>query len=193
MRRSTRAGAAGALGIVCALALASVLPAARAGASGAALKAGNAAAKSKPAVPPVAAKPARPDFSGSWSLDFERSDFGKLPGKPKARTDVIVHRGADLSQTLLLVLPDGPDTTVYRYRADSTECENRVAKQLVRTRVWWRGDTLRFESNMRMGPVETSLSDRWTLEAAGTRLVMARRLKYPFGGGDQRLVFGKQK
>ncbi len=176
-------GFVAACAVACALALVHV-PLAR-GAAPARSKAPRAAV---PAVE-AAALAKHPDFSGTWILDLVKSDFGKLPGKPKSRIDVIAHRDPVLRQTLLLVLPTGPDTTSYAYRTDSTESVNKVGKQPIWARVWWAGDTLRLESRTRFGPVEAMLSDRWLLAADGKTLAMVRRVKSPMGGGEQRLVF----
>lgn len=133
----------------------------------------------------------RPDFTGTWKLDLARSELGKFPGQPKARTDVIEHRDPQLRQTLHLEHATRRDTTVYRYTTDSTRAVNAVDGRDIEARVWWEGATLRLDSKTRMAMFEMWLKERWTLSADGKTLTMMRRVKYPMGEGDQRLVFEK--
>jgi hypothetical protein len=157
--------------------------------------AGGAMAKTTRPVPvahPPRA-PARPEFTGTWALDTTRSVFGKIPGgRPIARTDVIDHRDPVLRQTLYLVLPTGPDTTVYQYTTDSARVVHRVDNRDIEARVWWEGTTLCLLSKSKIVMIEMSLGERWTLSPDGQSLTMTRRVKSPIGDGDQKLVFVKR-
>jgi hypothetical protein len=160
----------------------------------------------KPAAPGGAARPAapaaaaadsarRPDFSGTWKLDMEKSQFGKIPGgEPRERADVIVHHDPQLTQTLHLLLAGATrrDTTVYRYTTDGATAVNTVDHRDITAQVRWRGDTLSLESKANFVVFTTTLSERWVLSRDGATLTMLRHVTYPMGQGDQTLVFEKQ-
>jgi len=135
----------------------------------------------------------RPDFSGTWKLDTLRSEFGQIPGgRPRARVDVIQHREPRIRQTLFIDNWSRQDTTVYLYTSDGKPTVNRVGSQDIRSTVWWEGRILRLESKTRLLIYDMTLKERWILSADGKVLTMARRVKYPLGEGEQKLVFRKR-
>jgi hypothetical protein len=146
----------------------------------------------KPAAARAAAVTTRPSFSGTWKLDTTRTSFGKSPGRPRSRIDVIEHQDPRLAQTLHLVLESSKDTTLYRYVTDSTESVNFVDRQEIKARVWWEGAELRLDSRTRFVVFDATLNDRWSLSADGKTLTMRRRIKSPLGEDEQTLVFEKQ-
>jgi hypothetical protein len=150
-------------------------------------------AKTAAARPPSAApaSAARPVFTGRWKLDVARSEFGKLPGQPVARTDVIEHRDSSIVQTLYLVLPSGPDTTIYRYRPGGAPTTNRVGQQDITSRVTWDTGALHLLSRTKLLVFDMSLDEHWSLAHPDT-LIMTRHVTFPMGEGDQRLVFVRQ-
>jgi hypothetical protein len=139
-----------------------------------------------------AAAPKHPDLSGTWKLAMDRSDLGKFPGQPKARTDVIAHREPRLVQTLLLENASGPDTAVYRYSTDGKPDTNFVAKATMVSWVWWSRDTLRVETKAKFFVMDLTLSERWSLSPDRKTLTIRRHIKYPLGEGPQLLVFDRQ-
>jgi hypothetical protein len=145
----------------------------------------------KTAAAPRAAM--RPNFTGTWVLDTTRSEFGKIPGgRPLARTDVIEHRDPWLRQTLFLENMGGRDTTHYRYTTDSARVVNHVDKQEIEAHVWWERNDLRLESKTKLLIFEMWLRERWSLSRDGRTLTMSRRVKYPMGEGEQKLVFSRR-
>ena len=163
------------------------------GATIAAVPAKKSAAPKGAAAPRVTSSTTvRPNFSGHWKLDTTRTTFGKTPGRPLARTDVIAHQEPSLSQTLFLVRESGNDTTIYHYLTDSTESVNRVDTQEIKTRVWWEGTALRLDSRTRILVFDAKLKDRWSLSVDGKTLTMQRRSTSPLGEDEQTLVFAKQ-
>ena len=74
----------------------------------------------------VTSLPGTPDFSGTWTLNVPRSDFGPFPA-PERRTDVIEHRDGTLVATKTtyegqdasvedrwVISPDGRTLTISR-------------------------------------------------------------------------------
>ncbi len=131
----------------------------------------------------------RPDFSGTWKLDYTKSKMGELPGRPHSRTDVIEHDGGKIRQVLYLDHGTSKDTTTYRYLADSSLCVNQVGDKEISSRVWWQGRSLQVHSKAKLLVFDLSLSERWVMSADRTTLAMTRHVKTPMGEDDQRLIF----
>ncbi len=134
----------------------------------------------------------KPNFSGTWKLDMALSQLGKLPGQPRARTDVIEHREPEIRQTLYLDNVSRMDTTIYRYTTNGKPTVNQVDGKDIHSTVWWEGNRLRLESKTKLLVLDVSLKERWALSPDGKRLTMTRRVESPLMKGDQVLVFVRQ-
>ena len=133
--------------------------------------------------------PSRPVFTGRWKLDLSRSEMGKFPGQPKARTDSIEQGPREIVHRLYLVLASGRDTTVYRYRPDAEPTVNRVGTQDIKSTVTWEQDVLHLVSKTKLLVFDMTLDECWRLSAKRDTLVMTRSVKSPMWNGEQRLVF----
>ena len=119
-----------------------------------------------------------PDFSGFWRLDSEASRFhGPAPA---ALVMKIEHREPDLIQHIVATDAAGTERrsvftcrtgeetissigeTILRCRAHWRDADDETAELVIDTLMSRQGNLLRFE-------------DHWSLEADGTRLVMAHR------------------
>jgi hypothetical protein len=84
---------------------------------------------------------AKPDFSGSWVLDKEKSDFGGTPA-PDILTEVIEHREPKIVITTTTKQSSGEDRRVVRLTTDGAENPNEFAGHQVKTTTRWEGDKL---------------------------------------------------
>ena len=137
---------------------------------------------------------AKPNFTGTWSLDTLHSEFGKLPGgRPLSRTDLIEHRGSSVRQTLLMVNAGSKDTAKYLYVIGGQATANLVDGRTVTSTVSWEKNVLRLVSKVKMLVFEWTLDERWSLSPDGTTLTMSRHIHSPpIGEGEQKLVFRKK-
>jgi hypothetical protein len=132
----------------------------------------------------VAAAPdLRPNFSGTWVMNPDKTDFGPLPKPDKAKY-VIRHSGPNI----------GLD---YTQDADSkhidvvTDGEERVTESDDESELWtrvsWSGPVLVWEARRRAKPAHevrpVSWVSRWTLSEDGKTLTINRRIT----AGDQSL------
>ena len=87
------------------------------------------------------AQGAKPDFSGSWVLDKEKSDFGGTPA-PESMTEIIEHREPKIVITTTTRQSSGENRRVVRLTTDGTENANEFAGHQVKTTTHWDGDKL---------------------------------------------------
>jgi hypothetical protein len=131
----------------------------------------------------------RPDFSGTWKLDYAKSKMGELPGRPRSRTDVIALHGSEIVQVLYMDHGTSKDTTTYHYVADSSLSVNQVDGKEIQSHVWWQGQSLQVKSTAKLLVFDLTLAERWVISPDRATLVMTRHVKTPMGEDDQRLIF----
>ena len=77
----------------------------------------------------VAAQPAgrKPNFSGEWRMDAEKSDFGKFPA-PTTILRTIVQKDPDLIVDTTQRAANGEQTAHVVYRTDGAETKNQLTR-----------------------------------------------------------------
>jgi hypothetical protein len=135
----------------------------------------------------------KPDFTGEWRLNRDRSDFGLVPG-PDRRTDVIRHSLSKLHLESKQARGQRESTGEWDCVIDGSPCTVTLRGPALRlaTRVRWDGAVLVFESEGELNGEQVRMSDRWTLSADGKEITIARRLSSPAGETHQTLVLEKQ-
>jgi hypothetical protein len=143
-------------------------------------------------VAPAQQPPARPNFTGIWNLDKEKSDFGGLPAPQSARY-LIRHLGAKLEMqfehddhtTRVDIIPDGQE----RLLETLPDSENLA-------RVYWSGSVLVFEGRIKPAPSSSALpvkwTSRWTLSPDKRVLTIERHLTAQQATAEQKVVFNKE-
>jgi hypothetical protein len=130
------------------------------------------------------AQGAKPDFSGSWVLDKEKSDFGGTPA-PESMTEVIEHREPKFVITTTTQQPSGEDRRIVRFTTDGAENTNEFAGHKVKTTTRWDGDKL-----------VTVVEDQAGMHFTETRTLSANRkietITLDSGVGQQKLVMTKK-
>ena len=130
------------------------------------------------------AQGAKPDFSGSWVLDKEKSDFGGTPA-PDSLTEVIEHREPKIVITTTTKQSSGEDRRVVRLTTDGAENPNEFAGHQVKTTTRWEGDKL-----------VTVVQDQAGMHFTETRGLSANRkiqtITLDSGVGQQKLVMTKK-
>jgi hypothetical protein len=115
----------------------------------------------------------RPDFSGVWELNFERSILrGPAPQRILMMID---HREPHLSQRIHYVDAGGAEQRVtFRYETGA-ETTNSVGESIARTRARWEGLELVIESRLKTPERDFHFRDHWSLSDDGRTLTMAHR------------------
>jgi hypothetical protein len=114
----------------------------------------------------------KPDFSGLWRLNVERSTFqGPAPKELLMR---IQHRQPTLIQTILVVAADaGEQQLTFTYDTTGGETRNATGAGEGQSRTHWSGSELVIESVMRAPNRTFHFKDHWSLSADGLTLRMA--------------------
>lgn len=86
----------------------------------------------------------KPDFSGSWKLNKEKSKFAGNGG-PDAIVIKIDHKEPALTEDWLVTTPDGERSFVAKYTTDGKETEQQVMGRMAKTTAKWEGDALVIE------------------------------------------------
>jgi len=149
------------------------------------------------ALPAVASAQAKPDFSGKWIQDMDKSDpmgggpgggGGRGPAGPQNIT--ITHTAADL--TIERETPNGVMKTVYKL--DGSESENTTPRGSSKTKSSWDGAKLVTAGtqtmNMQGNEVTIEMKEERSLDADGT-MVVVTATKSPMGERTRKVVFKK--
>ncbi len=133
----------------------------------------------------------KPDFSGEWRMNAEKSNFGPLPA-PASIVRQIEHAGPRLRVVTTQAGPKGEVRSEFNYAVDGKEHVNRSPSGEVRSVLRWDGDVLEVTSNRQAGGATIRTLDRWTLSSDGRTLTTRMLLSAPQGEAEITVVFDKR-
>ena len=133
---------------------------------------------------------AKPDFSGSWKIVMDKSDFGPLP-PPEKLEQVVDHKESDVKVALTQVGQQGEVKVEFNYSTEH-ETENKFRNALMKSNAKWDGDKLVVVSKMELQGNEIVLQDTWSLADEGKTLVLDRKFASPQGEIEMKHVFTRQ-
>lgn len=133
---------------------------------------------------------AAPNFSGTWTLDLGKSQYGQVPA-PQAVTKQIRHNDPALSISTRQQASQGTSTTEVKYTTDSKPAVNKIASGESHGTARWQGDSLVIESSVEAQGAQLKQREVWTLSADGKTLTIAIHLTLPNGEFDVKQVFEK--
>jgi len=115
----------------------------------------------------------RPDFTGVWQVNFERSILrGSAPKQIRMKID---HREPTLVQEILFTTASGKEQRMTFGYETGTDTANSIGGATARTCARWEGTELVIESRMKTPDREVHFKDHWSLSADGRTLTMAHR------------------
>lgn len=139
------------------------------------------------AVTPAMAKT---DFSGTWKIVLEKSDFGPMPAPEKVE-QVIEHKENDLKVNITQVGQNGEVKLELNYSTEK-ETTNTFRNAPMKSTAKWDGDKLVVVSKIEFQGNEIVIQDTWSLADEGKTLNMDRKLNTPQGDIEMKQVFTKQ-
>lgn len=141
------------------------------------------------------AQDARPDFSGTWTLDLAKSDFGPTP-PPESMVLVVEHQDPNLKTTNTQKGQQGETKTERTLTTDGKENINKMrtmaGDQDVKSTTKWNGSKLETAFKLDAGGMTVDIADAWELSPDGKVFTIVRDLKTPQGDFTQKLIFNKQ-
>ncbi len=136
----------------------------------------------------------KPDFSGEWKLNLEKSDFGPLQS-PKSRVDKISHKDPELKINRTQVSPmDQTNTSEWVCTTDDKECSNDIPGGItLKSTAKWDGETLVVVSKGTLPQQgDLTITDKWSLSKDGKTITIARLFSATMGEAEQTLILDKQ-
>jgi len=114
----------------------------------------------------------KPDFSGVWQLNVEKSTFrGQAPKEILVKID---DRDPNLTQTMLIVGADGREQQqTFTYTTDGRESAIKTPLGEGQSRAHWNGSELVIDSVLKTPNRTFHFSDHWSLSSDGRTLQMA--------------------
>ncbi len=133
----------------------------------------------------------KPDFSGNWKMDADKSVFGPMP-PPTSLTCKIDHKDPDLSIEQSQSGAQGDQTMTFKYSTDGKETTNSLMGNDVKSKAAWEGKTLVVNSSLDAGGAQVKLVSKYSLSDDGKTLTQALSISAPQGDFDLTYVLVKQ-
>ena len=136
-----------------------------------------------------------PDFSGTWTMDASKSDFGPMP-PPESVVMVIDHKEPTVKVSTTQKSQMGDSSNDSTYTTDGKDNVNKMRSpagdQDVKSTTKWSGKTLMTTRTLEAQGMSIGIDDSWELSADGKVLTVNRQLKTPQGDFGTKLVFNKK-
>jgi hypothetical protein len=131
----------------------------------------------------------KPDFSGTWKLDIDKSSFGPMP-PPAGMTRTIDQKGPDIT---VLQSMTGPDMNVtLKYSAEGKETANSFMGTDFKSKAGWDGKALVIHNDVDAGGAHVTSTDKWTLSDDGKTYTDVLSISSPDGNFEIKQVLIKQ-
>ena len=133
----------------------------------------------------------RPNFSGTWTLNRQKSDFGPLPA-PAAYERKVVHDEPLIQMSVHQASALGEQTVESVIRTDGHETTNPSRNGETHTIGKWSGDALEVTTRRTVEGGEAVTKEVWTLSADGRELTSEANLTTPRGEFHIHMVLEKR-
>ena len=134
---------------------------------------------------------AKPNFSGEWTVDVAKSDFGDMPA-PGSMVMQIDH--ADPKIAVKQFQSGGPLGELkadLSFMTDGGETKNNVRGSAMVSSGKWSGDSLKINTKMAWDGNAVSIVETWKLTSGGKNLEIVRQIVNDQGASTMKLVFNK--
>ena len=148
-----------------------------------------------PATRPAHAQDALPNFTGKWTLDAAKSDFGPMP-PPQSVVHTIEHKEPNIKIVTSQKSEQGDVTNERNLTTDGKPNVNKVRmagpEQEVTSTTKWVGKALNTVMKVDIQGTPLDFNDMWTLSDDGKVLTIVREIKSSQGDFAVTTVFNKQ-
>ena len=135
---------------------------------------------------------AKPNFSGEWTMDPAKSDFGTQP-VPTKMTRTITH--AEPAFKVVTTQSGGSmgDTTVeLNLSTDAKPQKNTVNGGPMTSEGKWDGAAVVFNSTLLLQGIEVKIEDRYSLSDDGKTMTLVRKFQTADNGFSATIVHSKK-
>ena len=133
----------------------------------------------------------RPNFSGEWKMNPEKSDYGMVP-KPEKMTRKIAHNEPNLLIATTQSGPRGESSSELKLVIDGKEQSNKLGATEVKSTPRWEGQVLRIDTKRPFQDGEILMQEKWTLSENGKTMTIATHIVAPMGETDITVALDKQ-
>jgi hypothetical protein len=137
----------------------------------------------------------KPDFSGKWTLDIVKSDFGQMP-PPDSIVAVIEHKEPKIKISAIQKGQQGEITNERVMTTDGKENSNTLktmmGEQPITSTTKWNGKALVTAFTLAIQDMSLDVIESWELSPDGKLLTVTRDIKSQQGDFSQKTVFNKQ-
>lgn len=133
----------------------------------------------------------KPDFSGSWKMDPDKSTFGPIP-PPTSMSSKIDHKDPDLSIETTQSGAQGDQTNTFKYSTDGKETTNSLMGNDMKSKAAWDGKVLVITSSGNFGGADVKVTNKYSLSDDGKTLTNIVSISAPQGDFDLTYVLLKQ-
>ena len=134
----------------------------------------------------IASAQTKPDFSGTWKMNREKSKFER--GGPDAILIKIDHKEPAFAENWTVSTPDGERSLQAKYTTDGKETEQEVMGRMSKTSAKWEGDALVIEFKSEEGFFKRKI----TLSADGKTITKVVTQSGDNGQTEDTVVLEKQ-
>lgn len=132
----------------------------------------------------------KPDLSGTWTIELDKSDFGMMPPPSKMERKV-AHKDPQITINTLQVTPRGERNSETKYTTDGKENEVQLMGRPAKVTAKWDGSALVVTTKLAVEGAEVVQVERWSLSSDGKTLTSEGTLSSPMGENKTKLVFNK--
>ena len=132
----------------------------------------------------------KPNFSGTWTLNVAKSDFGMIPA-PSSRTDVVEHNDPTIKVTSSQEGQQGKRTDVSNFTTDGKESTNKMGPMDAKSTMTWQGSNLVQNVKLDFQGQDVNIKTTWSLSEDGKTLSMNGHVASPMGEFDTKMIFDK--
>jgi hypothetical protein len=133
----------------------------------------------------------KPNFSGSWKVDNDKSNFGPMP-PPSALTRKITHADPAITVDEASSGPQGDLNRTVKYDTSGKETTNDFMGTATKSTSAWDGAKLVITTKADFGGTEIKLVDTWSLSGDGKVFTDVLHIASPQGEFDITYVLNKQ-
>jgi hypothetical protein len=134
----------------------------------------------------------KPNFSGDWTLNAAKSNFGPLPA-PATFMRKVTHAEPSITiEDTQTGTPAGDQHDTHTYTTDGKEVSFQSNGADVRSTITWDGDALLINSKASVQGTDILIKDKITLSDEGKTMTDTIHIGAPQGELDMSIVFDKQ-
>lgn len=131
------------------------------------------------------------NFSGEWTLNASKSDYGPVPA-PEFMTRTVKQSDTAVEISTHQKGAQGESTTQLKYTTDGKECVNKLPTGESKGTAKWKGSNLVIDSVRDLQGTPIKSTETWELSGGGKVFTIVNHLSVPQGEFDLKLVFEKK-